>query len=190
VRYRSSYLLGTFSVRISAGKSDILTEGFRGFSQFLPENIWIIYLFGHNRFLSYPFHDHSSIRVRLRFRVTLRRAVYRQSVRLGDKPFETHDQKFFQLNTCGYSPYDDGSVVYNCFWSSLTQSFSANLEGQVPVFIFPRDRVTRLYPQALISLFVPSDSQDYGGGIRPRLHTGHSFIHSTLYSPATEGVVK
>jgi hypothetical protein len=49
------------------------------------------------------------------------------------------------------------------------------LVGQVPVFIFPRNRVFRLYPQALGSLFVASyDSQGYGGGIRPRLHTGFS----------------
>jgi hypothetical protein len=41
-----------------------------------------------------------------RFRVTLRLAVYRQSVRLGDKFLETHEQNFiFQLNTCGYSSY-------------------------------------------------------------------------------------
>jgi hypothetical protein len=33
--------------------------------------------------------------------------------------------------------------------------------------------MARLYPQALGSLFVASyDSQGYGGGIRPRLHTG------------------
>jgi hypothetical protein len=31
-----------------------------------------------------------------------------------------------------------------------------NLEGQVPVFISPRNRVTRLYPQTLGSLFVAS----------------------------------
>jgi hypothetical protein len=33
---------------------------------------------------------------------------------------------------------------------------SRNLEGQVPVFISPRNRVARLYPQALGSLFVAS----------------------------------
>jgi hypothetical protein len=50
---------------------------------------------------------------------------------------------------------------------------SPNLEGQVPVFISPRNRVVQLYPQALGSLFVASyDSQGYGGGIRPRLHKG------------------
>jgi hypothetical protein len=43
---------------------------------------------------------------------------------------------------------------------------SPNLEGQVPVFISHRDRVARLYPHALGSLFVASyDSQSYGGGI-------------------------
>jgi hypothetical protein len=50
---------------------------------------------------------------------------------------------------------------------------SSNLEGQIPVFIFSRNRVPRLYPQALGSLFVASyDSQGYGGGIRLRHHTG------------------
>jgi hypothetical protein len=38
-------------------------------------------------------------------KVTFRLAVYRQSVRLGVKPLETHDQRFFQLNSCGNSPY-------------------------------------------------------------------------------------
>jgi hypothetical protein len=41
--------------------------------------------------LSYFF----SVRVRVRVIVTLRLAVYLQSVRLGDKPLETHDQHFF-----------------------------------------------------------------------------------------------
>jgi hypothetical protein len=45
--------------------------------------------------------------------------------------------------------------------------------GKVPVFISPRNRVAQLHPQAPGSLFVGSyDSQGYGGGIRPRLHTG------------------
>jgi hypothetical protein len=48
-----------------------------------------------------------------------------------------------------------------------------NLEGQVPVFISPRNRVAQLHPQALDSLFVASyDSQVYGGAIRTRLHAG------------------
>jgi hypothetical protein len=50
---------------------------------------------------------------------------------------------------------------------------SPNLEGQVPVFIFPRNRVAQLYPRALGSLFVAFyDSQGCRGGIPTRLHTG------------------
>jgi hypothetical protein len=43
---------------------------------------------------------------------------------------------------------------------------SPNLEGQVSVFISLWNRVARLYPQALGSLFVASyDLQGYSGGI-------------------------
>jgi hypothetical protein len=43
---------------------------------------------------------------------------------------------------------------------------SPNLEGQVSVFISSRNRIARLYPQALGSIFVTSyDSQGYGGDI-------------------------
>jgi hypothetical protein len=45
---------------------------------------------------------------------------------------------------------------------------SSNPEGQVPVFISPRIRVTQVQPPALGSLLVAYDSQGYGGGIRPR----------------------
>jgi hypothetical protein len=52
---------------------------------------------------------------------------------------------------------------------------SPNLEGQVSVFISPRNRVAQLYLQALGSLFFTFwDSQSYGAGIRPHLHTGLS----------------
>jgi hypothetical protein len=52
---------------------------------------------------------------------------------------------------------------------------SSNLEGQVPMFISPRSRVVRVYPQAMGSLSVTSyESQGYGEGVRPRLHTGQS----------------
>jgi hypothetical protein len=48
---------------------------------------------------------------------------------------------------------------------------SPNLEGQVPVFMYPRKRVAKLYPQALGSLFIASyDSQGYGWGIWPRVN--------------------
>jgi hypothetical protein len=122
-------------------------------------------------------------------------------IRFGDKPLETHDQCFFQLNTCGHSSYvivlilSDERMglsftvaagprqrthsqvrVTRDSWPHFTVSFrdSPNLEGQVPVFMCPRNRVAELYPQALGSLPVASyDLQGYGGGIRSRLHTGY-----------------
>jgi hypothetical protein len=58
---------------------------------------------------------------------------------------------------------------------------SPNLEGQIPVFISPTNRVARLYPQAQGSLFVASyDSQGYGGGIRPRLGKGSTNTRATI----------
>jgi hypothetical protein len=134
-----------------------------------------------------------SERVRIRIRVTLRLAVYRQSVRLGDKPLETHDQYFFQLNTCVHSLCVTSSLTrgWNCRLQLLLALASAvilksesrgthdhillspirdspNLKGQVPVFVSPRNRVAQLYPQALGSLFVASyDSQGYGGVFDP-----------------------
>jgi hypothetical protein len=54
---------------------------------------------------------------------------------------------------------------------------SPNLEGQV--LIFKSNRTAQLYHQALGSLFVASyDSQGYGGGIRPLLHTGTPLVES------------
>jgi hypothetical protein len=126
--------------------------------------------------------------VRLRF--TSRLAVYRQSFRLGVKLLETHDQYFFNWRfaviVLMWHPlwWEDGSAVCNCCWASSAQSFwdrspkalmttllsqirdSPNLEGQVPVFIFPQNRVVQLYPQALSALFFASyDSQGYSGDI-------------------------
>jgi hypothetical protein len=101
-----------------------------------------------------------------RVRVTLGLAVYRQSVLLGDKPLETHDQYFFfQPNACGHSPYVTSSLTRG--WVCLLQFVlalaiavilmsesygthdhillsqirdSCNLEGQVPVFIYPPEQ--------------------------------------------------
>jgi hypothetical protein len=136
---------------------------------------------------------------RVRVRVTLQLAVYRQSLRLGDKPLRLTTSNFvFQLNTCFHSPYVTSSLTRGWVCSlqlllALARAVilrsesrgthdhillyriqdSPNLEGQVPVFISPRNRVSQLYPQALGSLFVASyESQGYGGGIRRRLHMG------------------
>jgi hypothetical protein len=69
-------------------------------------------------------------------RVTLRLAVYRQSVCLGDKPLETHDQHFFQLNTCFHNPYVTSSLTrgWVCslqFLLALASAFS----GRSPVLL-------------------------------------------------------
>jgi hypothetical protein len=67
----------------------------------------------------------------------------------------------------GQSPAELTAIFYCLIWDS------PNLEGQVPVFISPRNRVAQLYPQALGSLFLASyDSQGYSGGILACLHTG------------------
>jgi hypothetical protein len=63
---------------------------------------------------------------------------------------------------------------------SLRFETSSNLEGQVPVFICPRNRLAQFYPQALGSLFVDScGSQDIKIQFIP--HREH--ITSQLQSP-------
>jgi hypothetical protein len=116
---------------------------------------------------------------------------------------------FFQLYTCGHSIHLTSSLMKGwvcrlqlllALFSAVILGFdsrgthdhillshireSANLEGQVIVFITPRKRMAQLYHQALGSLFVASyDSQGYGGGIRTRLHTG--CVHICLISVYT-----
>jgi hypothetical protein len=122
--------------------------------------------------------------------------VYRRSVLLGAKPFETHVQRFIlQLNTCGYNSYVTSSLTRE--WVCRLQLLlvfaravilgseslgihdhtllsevrdSLNLEGHVTVFTAPRNRVAQLHPQTLGSLFVASyESQGNGGGFRTSL---------------------
>jgi hypothetical protein len=72
---------------------------------------------------------------------------------------------------------EDGSVVHYCSWPSPAQLFSgSNPVGLVTIFYCFRFKA---------SLFVTSyDWQGYGGGIRPRLHTGgwQSNYMSPLYN--------
>jgi hypothetical protein len=103
--------------------------------------------------------------------------------------FTTRD--FFQQNPCCHSPYVTSSLIrrWVCRLQLLLILASAvilrsqsrgtrdhislsqirdspNLESQVSIFISPRNRVAKLYPQALGSLSVASyDSQGYGEGI-------------------------
>jgi hypothetical protein len=57
------------------------------------------------------FEHASSLQVEVKVEVTLRLAIYHQSVRLGVKPLETHDHRFFQLNSHGKSPYVTSSLT-------------------------------------------------------------------------------
>jgi hypothetical protein len=117
-------------------------------------------------------------------------------------PLTLTTSNFFQLNPCGYSPYATSSLTrrwvcrlqlllvfasivilgsesretHDHILLSQTRD-SSNLEGQVPVFISPKNRFAQLHPQALSSFFFASyDSQAYSGGIRPHLHTGYEFL--------------
>jgi hypothetical protein len=56
---------------------------------------------------------------------------------------------------------------------TVSDSRLAQPGGPGPRNYIPQEQGGRLYPQALDSLFVASyDSQGYGVGIRPFLHTG------------------
>jgi hypothetical protein len=121
----------------------------------------------------------------------------------------TTSNLIFQLNTCSYSPYVTSSLTRGWVFrlqlllvlaSAFILKFdprrthdhillsqirdSPNLEDQVPVFISPRNRVAQLYPQTLGFLFVISyDSQGYGGGIRPHIHTGMNWSVRFILRP-------
>jgi hypothetical protein len=70
--------------------------------------------------------------------------------------------------------------------SQIRDSF--NLEVQVPVFIYPRNRVAQLYPQALGSLVVACyNSQGYGGSVRTHLHADVK-VKITLRLTASQSV--
>jgi hypothetical protein len=69
---------------------------------------------------------------------------------------------------------ENGSVVYNCSWPLPAQTFS----GPTPMGLVAIIYCLRFET----SLFVASyDSQGYGGGIRPRLHTGGLSLEYELF---------
>jgi hypothetical protein len=131
-----------------------------------------------------------------RVTITLRLAVYRQSVHLCDKPLETHDWHFFQLNTCGHSPYVTSPtrgwvcrlqllLARQCSHSqvwfprdsrphfTVSDSRLSQPGWPGPRIYIPQEQGGPVIPQPLGSLFVAScESQGYDLDIRPRLHEG------------------
>jgi hypothetical protein len=70
------------------------------------------------------------LRVTVRVTVTLRPAVYRQSVRLGVKSLKTHDQRsFFQLSPRCNSPYVTSSLTRRWFCLSWVVIPSCIISG-------------------------------------------------------------
>jgi hypothetical protein len=86
--------------------------------------------------------------VRVKVKVTLRLEVYHQSVRLGVKPLESHDQTFFQLNLCGNSPY---------VTSSLTKRWASTLRVKIRVRVTLRLVV---YTQSVLLGDKPLETHD------------------------------
>jgi hypothetical protein len=92
------------------------------------------------------------------------------------------------FHVLGRPPWrEDGSVIYSYSSMSIGSKSAAfmttaycliwdpvNPEGQVPLFISPRNRVAEICHWALVFLFGTSyDSKGYGEGILAGLHTGY-----------------
>jgi hypothetical protein len=132
----------------------------------------------------------SCLLVEVEVEVNLRPTVSRPACLGVRRPSGTCDQFFFlfeisirQLRLCyvvapSLTRGRVCNLLFNCFWALPEQSLlgrspaeltaifyclisdSPNVQGQVPVFISPRNRVAQLYPRALGSLSVASyDSQ-------------------------------
>jgi hypothetical protein len=155
--------------------------------------------------------NHWTTHVRERKRELLydRRFTANQLV-LATSPLRLTTSNFFQLNTCGHSPYLTSSLTrgWVCSLQFMLVLASAvicrseyrrildhillsqirdspNLEGQVPIFISPRNRVAQLYPQTLRYISVASyDSQGYDGSIWHRLHTDQLWTTHVRFTTA------
>jgi hypothetical protein len=87
-------------------------------------------------------YDWLLVKVKVNVKVTLRLAVYRQSVRPGVRPLETHDQRFFQLNSYGNSPYVTSSLTR--WWVCLLRirlAFGQDVTPRVWVLYYDRRSV-------------------------------------------------
>jgi hypothetical protein len=111
-----------------------------------------------------PSQEASSVLIQpsVKVRVTLRLAVYRQSVRLGDSPLETHDQYF-------YFPPEHLRLYIPYVMSSLTRGWICRLQ----LLLTLASELTLRYESrgAHGHTFTISDSiLPHPGGPGPRIH--------------------
>jgi hypothetical protein len=98
---------------------------------------------------SSPLPDHKSthftqLNWTVKVKLTLRLAVYRQSIRLGARPLEAHNQRFFfQLNSCGNSPYVTSSLArWVCLlWIRLAFRLELNWTRSVEWYRIEADHI-------------------------------------------------
>jgi hypothetical protein len=130
--------------------------------------------------------------VRVRVRVTLRLAVYRQSVHLGDKPLETHDQNFyFPTERLRLYPYVTSSLPKRMSLSftvaagpcqrrhsqvhfTVSDSRLPQPGGPGPRIYIPQEQGDPVIPPGTGFPFRCLLRLGGGGGIRHCLHTGLS----------------
>jgi hypothetical protein len=118
----------------------------------------------------------TNLSLSLSLSLTLRPTVSRPVCLALNHPSGAYDQILLLSDSCGFVDVGrslwrkDRSVVYNGSWPSPVKSFSVpSPVGLVTMFYCLRFET---------SLFAVSDDlQGYGGGIRPRLHTGVSITN-------------
>jgi hypothetical protein len=130
--------------------------------------------------------DHSLCpQQQLKVKVTLRLAVCRQLVRLDSKPLETHDQRFFQLNPCGHSPYVTTSLTRRFM---KTFRFLLSLKKRRAFVIcqhFHSILVLDLLHGRIIQQWLPSDLNQWlfsrcssGGSVRLIIYSSQKNVHT------------
>jgi hypothetical protein len=140
----------------------------------------------------------------------LRPTVSRQSFLVSSRHLAPKTRFLLLSDICGFVDVgrplwrEDWCVIYNCYWSSLAQSFLGPIpaglvtifysDSRLPkpggpgprIYIPPEQDGPVIYPLALGSIFVASyDSQSYGGCIGTRFHAGMTTFPVGLRSIAS-----